>query len=118
MHAVLFALFVCERLIGTVCSVVFGLVLGGWDPPRPVHQPGGVVSVHSRRGGLLDVADGAQRLDAERGVVGDALGLVGPGGRRGEGVVEGVGQRPDRRQQCLQEQGLLGSAGPYVATPM
>ncbi len=74
--------------------------------------------VHSRRGGLLDVADGAQRLDAERGVVGDALGLVGSGGRRGEDVVEGVGQRPDRRQQCLQEQGLLGSAGPYVATPM
>jgi hypothetical protein len=53
--------FVCDRLIGTVFSVVLGFVLGRWDPPETMHEPAGVVPVHPRRGGLLDVTDGAQR---------------------------------------------------------
>jgi hypothetical protein len=48
----------------------------------------------------------AQRPDAERGAVSDALGLIEPGRRLGEGVVEGVGHGPDGRQQSVQEQGL------------
>jgi len=71
-------------------SVVLGFILGRWDPPKAVHEPGGVVPVHPRRGGLLDVTDGTQRALAERGIVGDALGLVEPDRRLCEGIVVGL----------------------------
>ena len=98
--------FVCDRLISTVFSLVLGFVLGRWDPPETMHEPAGVVPVHPRRGGLLDVTDGAQRALAERGIVGDALGLVQSDRRLRQGIIVGVTYRPDRRPKSLQEQGL------------
>jgi hypothetical protein len=73
-----------------VVSVLLGLGFCRWASAQAVHESVGVVPVHPRGGGVLDVGQRAQRPVAERGSVADAFGLVEPNGCLGQGVVEGV----------------------------
>jgi WD domain, G-beta repeat len=57
---------------------VGGLGFGGRAEARAVNEPGGVVTVHSRGGGVLQVGQGGQRPGRERGALAHALGLDSP----------------------------------------
>jgi hypothetical protein len=88
------------RVIGVLSDPMVSVVLGfgfcWWASVEAVHEPAGVVPVHSRGGDLLQVGQRAQWPVAERGPVTDAFGLVQPDGGRGQGVVEGIADGADR----------------------
>jgi hypothetical protein len=44
-------LFVCDRVVGVMSTVVLGFGFGGWSAAESVHESGGVVPVHPVRGG-------------------------------------------------------------------
>jgi hypothetical protein len=59
-------LWVCNRGLGCVPSVVRLLVLAGWDPPEAVHESAGVVPVHPLGSQRLHVGQAPQLAVPER----------------------------------------------------